>query len=232
METLKYSQNKLVVRMAAAGVVGVGAIYLFANPDLVDDGVGQVTMFSGDLGHYAAIPATIIVCAIFVWLAASRLMNGRNAVECLPDEIRVTTYWGRTRIRWENLGHVYIQKKRTRYYMRQSFLVFHYIGAGLFGSKRIRVPLDVTELPSHRFEAFRESILAQKRIAENRPAGSQSGGAPAASFADGDGSGFDPDAALARYLARKSEQTQSPPPAPTAPVSIAPARAQFGRKGL
>lgn len=220
METLKYSRNKLILRIAGAAAMCALGIYLFSNPDFADELPFPWDSFGGDLGHYVVSPIFIATSAVLGWLTAARLMSGRNAVECLADEIRVTTFWGRTRIRWADLGHVYLVRKRRQFVWVQHFLVFHYVGAGLFGSKRLRLPLGVTELHRNRYEEFRLAILTHKRMPVSATASR-----PAATTAKGD---FDPDAALARYLARKAAEAQAAEPAP--PPRAVPARPVFGRR--
>lgn len=220
METLKYSASKLGLRIAGAGAMCAFGIYLFSNPDFADELPFPWDSFGGDLGHYVVSPIFVVMSAVFGWLAAARLISGRNAVECLDDEIRVTTFWGRTRIKWGDLGHVYLVRKRRQWVWVQHFLVFHYVGAGLFGSKRLRLPLDATELHRNRYEEFRLAILAHKRM----PVASAAPRAPAPA-AEGD---FDADAALARYLARKAVEQPMIEPAP--PPRAVPARPVFGRK--
>lgn len=220
VETLKYSQNKLALRIIGAAAMCAFGIYLFSNPDFADELPFPWDSFGGDLGHYLVSPVFIAMSAVFGWLAATRLLSGRNAVECLPDEIRVTGFWGRTRIKWDDLGHVYLVKKRRQMVWTQHFLVFHYVGTGLLGSKRLRLALDATELHRNRYEEFRLAILAHKRTPVSAPAAR-----PAAAATEGD---FDPDAALARYLARKAAEVPEPEPAPVA--RAAPARPVFGRK--
>jgi hypothetical protein len=220
VETLRYSRNKLVLRIIGAVAMCAAGIYLFSNPDFADELPFPWDSFGGDLGHYAVSPIAVVTSAVFGWLAASRLISGRSAVECLADEIRVTTFWGRTRIKWADLGHVYLVKKRRQWVWTQHFLVFHYAGAGIFGAKRVRLPLDATELHRNRYEEFRLSILAHKRMPISSAAAR-----PMVAAAEGD---FDPDAALARYLARKAEAQPVPEPAP--PPRATPARPVFGRK--
>jgi len=218
VETLKYSRDKLTLRIAGAVAMCAFGIYLFSNPDFADELPFPWDSFGGDLGHYVVSPIFIATSAVLGWLTAARLISGRNAVECLADEIRVTTFWGRTRIRWADLGHVYLVRKR-RHWVPQHFLVFHHVGAGLFGSKRLRLLLNPTELHRNRYEEFRLAILAHKRMPV-------SGAAPRpAAVPEGD---FDPDAALARYLARKA--AEAPPAEPAPPPRVAPARPVFGRK--
>ncbi len=225
METLKYSPNKLMGRMAGAGASVAAAIYLFSNQEVADSLPIPFDMFGGEIGHYFVLPFVIASSAVLGWLAASRLIAGSDAVECLPDEVRVTTFWGRTRIRWADLGHVYLERKRKRFQTRH-WLVFHYVGKGLFGSSRLKLRLDDTDLEPRGYEAFREAILATKRSAEDRPAGA---GLAANDMTPEPATGeFDPDAALARYLARKAAEVPQGPPAPPS----AAARPTFGRKGL
>jgi hypothetical protein len=199
-------------------------VYLFSNPDFADEMPFPWDSFGGDLGHYVISPIFIVTSAVFGWLAASRLISGRNAVECLPDEVRVTTFWGRTRIRWDDLGHVYLVKKRRQWVWVQHLLVFHVVGKGLFGTKRLKLPLDATELHRNRYEEFRLAILAHKREGADRRASA----VPAVPAAGATGEGFDPDAALARYLARKAREQPVAEPAP--PPRAVPARPVFGRK--
>lgn len=221
METLRYSRNKLVLRVLGAAAGCAGAIYLFSNPDVADLLPFPWDSFGGDLGHYFVSPIAIAVCAVFGWLAAARLIGGRVAVECLPEELRVTTLWGRTRIRWADLGHVYLVKKRRKFLFVQHQLVFHFVGKGLLGAKRLRLPVDATELHRKRFEEYREGILAYKRKAADGPA-VQSVGVAAS------GGDFDPDAALARYLARKAEAVSAAPPPPVSAAGRA--KPVFGRR--
>lgn len=220
VETLRYSSNKLILRIAGAAAMCAGAIYCFSYPDFADALPFPLDSFGGDLGHYVISPIAVATSAVFGWLAASRLISGRSAVECLGDELRVTTFWGRTRIRWEDLGHVYLVKERRHWVWVQHFLVFHFVGKGLFGTKRLRLPLGATELHRNRFEEFRLGILAQKQAGGRAVVGARP--------AEAAGDGFDPDAALARYLARKAlEQPEAEPAPPPRPL---PARPVFGRK--
>ena len=209
-----------MLRIAGAAAMCAFGIYLFSNPDFADTLPFPWDSFGGDLGHYVVSPIAIASSAVFGWLAASRLISGRSAVECLDDEVRVTTFWGRTRIRWEDLGHVYLVKKRRHLVWTRHFLVFHFIGKGLFGTKRLRLALGPTELHPNRYEEFRLAILAHKRRE-----GARAAPAPAVAVP---GEGFDPDAALARYLARKALEQPEPEAAP--PPRAAPARPVFGRK--
>jgi len=228
LETLKYSQGRLQLRIAGAGLALAGAAYLFGNPDVADNILLDLTMFGGDIGHYIVLPFTMISSGVVVWLTAMRLMGGCEAVEALPDAIRVTGFWGRTRIAWDDLGHVYIERKRRRWFFRASYLVFHFVGRGLFGSSRVRVLLNTTELPAHRYEAYCASILATKRSAEGRLAGAAPSDTGAAE------GGFDADAALARYLARKAAGRTDTPVVPPAQPQMPPLaqRPVFGRKPL
>jgi hypothetical protein len=224
VETLRYSQDKLTLRILGAAGGCAGAIYLFAHPDVADMLPFPLDSFGGEIGHYIVSPITIAVSAVLGWLAAARLIGGRAAVECLPEELRVTTFWGRTRIRWADLGHVYLVRKRRHLLFVRHQLVFHFVGKGVFGTKRLRLPVDATELPRDRFEAFREGILACKRgAAHGRVAVSRPSGEGAA------GEGFDPDAAIARYLARKAQEQSEAPTAVPVPVPLK-ARPVFGRR--
>jgi len=219
METLRYSQNKLMLRILGAGGACAAALFLFLTPDVADMLPFPFDSFGGDIGHYIVCPFTIFLNGGLAWLAGLRLSGGRAAVECLPAELRVTTFWGRKRIAWGDLGHIYLIRKRRRFFLfARHYLVFHCVARGAFANRRVRLPIDATELPRGGYEAFRQDLLAFKRKASDAPA--ERAGVYA--------SDFDPDAALARYLARKAEAAREAPPLP-APV---PGRAKpvFGRR--
>ena len=108
---------------------------------------------------------------------------------------------------------------------RHEYIVFHVAG-GMLGTKKVRVASKL--LDSSRLLAEICAALSAARLGSAAPAAAL---APAVEAADGiaaaeGGSGFDPDAAIARYLARKAAEEAARP----APSPVHPQRPVFGRK--
>jgi hypothetical protein len=174
------------------------------------------------------------------------VMSGTPALVVSPAGLRLRKTWGAVvEVPWTEVQHVAVEVFTLRYFgiipiSRQENLVLRCDG-GLFGARRVRLALNMVEMPPggvgalmdllHRFHvaAVGEAGVAMAGAGEH---GWGSRSVPSLSGADprpgGEQPGFDPDAALARYLSRKEEGRGAPVPAALMPA--APARPSFGRK--
>ncbi|WP_114226656.1 MULTISPECIES: hypothetical protein [Sphingomonas] len=164
---------------------------------------------------------------------------------------------GRSRtVSWSSVQAIFAETMTMRYYFvipvhRTTFLVFK-VDGGLTGGKKLRVnadslavaksdlPLLIATLNRAHVAAVGEAGVAMKGAGAHGW-GARSAAAPSYGESEPTSSnGFDPDAALARYLQRKEsgeapKANAAPEPtraAPSAPTPSVPPRPAFGRRGL
>ncbi len=158
-------------------------------------------------------------------------MDSRPALAGDANEITIRTMFARRTVRWSELLLVTIERRNLRLWgivpiMRRDYLSFMVQG-GAFGSKRMRLLGSWLVLPPGGLSQLRETILEARGAAGTSPS-------RAIETHDGaeDGNGFDPDAAIARYLAAKATEPAASPGSVVAPTPFAPARPRpsFGRR--
>jgi hypothetical protein len=191
--------------------------------------------------------------------AAANAMSDEPALAFDGHSIRVRTTFGVKEALWSNVQAISLEVFTYRYWgiiplARHENLVIKTDG-GTFGSQRLRIAVKSIEMPPGGASGLMH-MLHQQHVAVLGEAGVAMAGAdqhgwgirPARAqrvVVDENESltGFDPDAALARYLAAREQgaaqpvaerpmpQPAAPVPQPAAPVPQ-PVRAGFGRKGL
>jgi hypothetical protein len=146
----------------------------------------------------------------------------------------VNGLWFPRRIAWRNFGGVAIRGVRVMW-LPIPLLSFNHVMVrsaqpGLLGHPKF--PLLLADVPSGRIAGISEQLDA---LALERVRGLADAAATTTARS------FDPDAAIARYLARKQEDEAEPaapaplgprPAAAVAPKPLVAARGGFGRKGL
>ncbi|MFL6734141.1 MAG: hypothetical protein ACJ8EY_05550 [Sphingomicrobium sp.] len=167
-------------------------------------------------------------------LAYVAFLNGRGALGGQPalrwDEhgVSISTLYRSTTLRWDELRDIRTQSLTLRYMgiipvSRQDFLTFITTG-GPFSSKTLKLAGSQLELPAGGIAGVHSALCAFLSNGAVRPA------APAVErpSSETEMGGFDPDAAIARYLA--SKQAESAVAAPSeSPFASAP-RPVFGRR--
>lgn len=208
--------------------------------------------------HYrpARLGFTALICALVaalgLWFAASgsagivsllaaaipgylAFVNGRAALGANPalrfDEhgVSVSTLTKTTNLRWDEIRDIRTQSLTLRYMgiipvSRQDFITFVTKG-GPFSSKSLKLAGAQLELPARGILGLHRSLCAflGDGLTTASPA---TAAAPAPAE---EGGTFDPDAAIARYLAAKQAEAEAAGAAPASPFVSAP-RPVFGRR--
>ena len=178
--------------------------------------------------------------------SATDAMSNEPALAFGDEGLRVRTTTGVQAVPWKEVQHIGLEVFTYRYWgiipiAKHENVVIKCDG-GLFGAKRLRLSAAAIELPAGGAIAL-VALLQAARIAAVGEAGVAMAGAgehgwgvaPVRKPVEEPASSFDPDAALARYMARKSDSDVAAPSsvAATAPAAPAmPTRPAFGRKGL
>ena len=172
-----------------------------------------------------AVP--LVGAAVLGYLA---FVNGRAALGGQPalrfDEhgVQISTLHRSTSLRWDEIRDIRSQSLTLRYMgiipvSRQDFLTFVTKG-GPLSSKSVKLAASQMELPAGGVIGLHHMLCG---FLGNQVAASA---APVAPAPVEQGAGFDPDAAIARYLANKQAQADAPP---ASPFTTAP-RPVFGRR--
>jgi hypothetical protein len=196
--------------------------------------------------------ALALLCAAGAAKMLSDVLSDTPALAFDAEGLRVRSTWGSVHsVSWREVQAIKVDVMTLRYFgiipiARHETLVVKCDG-GLFGSRRLRLALKLVQLPpggaGHLLALLDAAHVAAVGQAGVAMAGagehgwglrSVSSPVSAASRLPGDeGSGFDADAALARYLARKERaEPVAPAPSASAPVPLQPSRPVFGRKPL
>ena len=203
MQTIGFSHGKLVTRMA---VCTLGALLM----------VVVCLRMEG-----AAVPLVLAVFfAAGAGFSAFAIMSGRPALEFDERGITLNTLWSSQSIQWAEVADVRIETM-TLYWLgfipavRHEHLIIKTVGSWI-KSRKIKVSTRLMALPPDGLGGLIASIEAAR-------AGSPRCPAPVTAHSEADGgAGFDPDAAIARYLARKADDGALAPPVPQRPT--------FGRR--
>lgn len=222
MDTLRYNPGMLLLRALTAGLAAAGGIALYIDPEWADIGLWTM-LFADGLGHDVALPATAAFFALLSWRAAALALGRCTALEVGDGTLTATTFWRSTKVPIQSLIDVRLEEKRKRWRTISRLMLRVAKGADI---RTIRIPLGLTELPRYKYPKF----VADLEALAGHASRAAEAGSPDEGTAD-----FDPDAALARYMARKAVQPIEPPgspalaKAPAAPAAAA-TRATFGRK--
>jgi hypothetical protein len=185
-----------------------------------------------------------VLCLLGAGKMLADVLSGTPALVVAPQGLSLRKVWGGVAdVPWTEVQNIDLEVMTVRYWgiipiARQRTLLVRCDG-GLFGTRRLRLPLNMVELPPGGADALM-SLLYRSHVAAVGEAGVAMAGAgehgwgtrSVASLgerrvAEAEGGGFDPDAALARYLARKETGSELPAARPT---PSPPPRPMFGRK--
>ena len=180
------------------------------------------------------------VCAVFGLKLA---LSSEPALSFDARGVTMRSTLKKAELAWSDVLDVSVKVITLRYWgiipiSKQSILTIHYQG-GVFGSRKIHLSLGTIELPAGGVGGLLDELNAA-RVAAVGVAGVVMAGADeqgrgaararqaaVAAEAATPASDFDPDAAIARYLAQKAAAPQEPGPAA---LQAGPPRATFGRR--
>lgn len=244
MRTVHYSSGRLLAgAMAAMFGIAVGVMCL--------DGHGKV---------YAAALLLLAVCPVLLIGTVKALWGDRTALSWDERWLEVTTLWRHRRFRWSEVSWVGTTVVTSRAFFGliktgQSESLTIKVGDGVFSARKYNLSRTFLDLTEQQFrELLADLTLTRGGVVEAARPYCASTAEPSAVPAyamtpahSDDGSEFDPDAALAQYLAKKqmAEAVRGPSPVRTAPapqlngrplggpaLAGRPASGGFGRKGL
>lgn len=229
MTILNYSRLRLQLGALLFTLSTLAVVARYWLVSSLSSGAWRSSVSSVQLGW--VFPLMFLFAAAVAGRMLYLLTSDMAAIRALPEGLQVTSFFGRRVIPWDGLigGH------RVDYgnlLHRNRWFNIRYLVAG--AHRTLRVPLILTRRPGGGQMSLPQKIDQAREEALGRrfnPAGEPVSGA-----------GFDPDAALARYLSAKQAAAEGgAAPQPKAPREarspprqppIEPARPAFGRKGL
>ena len=224
MQALRYNQGMLLLRALTAGLASAGGVALYIDPEWAD--IGMWTMiFADGFGHDILLPATAAFFALLAWRAAALAFGRSTALEARDGTLTVTSFWRSTSVPVQSLIDIRLEEKRRKWRTITRLVLRVAKEADI---STIRISLGLTELARYKYPKLVADLEA---LAGHTP---RSAADVATEVSAGD---FDADAALARYMARKSSEPAQPAPATAASPSASAqpsrpaARPAFGRKG-
>jgi hypothetical protein len=221
MGTIKYQRGRLLGAAFFMAVVAILLLMIFIDPDIFGHS-RRARFFQTGFGHYIFLPALMMCSALAAWRFAATSFGDLKALEATPAFLVATSFWGKRKIAWRDLVDAQISTVKSGFWTQYNLMLKTNTG-GLFGGKKIRVPLTGTGLSAADMPALLSQIARAKEGALSSPGAVA---APRAVREDEPSSDFDAQAALARYMAKKaSGQIEVVAPQPTVPP-----RPAFGRK--
>ena len=221
MESLRYNPGMLLLRALTAGLASAGGVALYIDPEWADIGLWTM-IFADGFGHDLLLPATAAFFALLCWRAASLAFGRCLALEVRDGTLTATTFWRTTSVPIQGLVDVRLEERRKKWRTITRLVLRVAREADI---STIRIPLGLTELSRFKYP---------KLVADLEALSGHAPRAAGATSSEESGGDFDADAALARYMARRtSEPLQqgtaavAGTPAPAPPVAARPA---FGRK--
>ena len=196
-------------------------------------------------GFWAA--AGLVLFSVGAAKIAADAMSDVPALTVERDGLKIRKTWGQVAlVPWDQVQAIDCEVLTLRYMgiipiSKNETLVVRCDG-GLVGSRRLRLALKLVALPAGGVPQFMALLHAAHVAAVGEARVAMAGAGPkgwgadsaaslgggAAPAASDEGGEFDPDAALARYMARR-EKAEAAAPAAAPPVAV-PARPAFGRK--
>ena len=139
MERLDYDRGKLL-KAAALGAFGlVAIIYVWLNPDDFA-GARKGRWMATGFGRTVILPLLAAACATLAWRASSLALGNLMAVEFTASHLHLNAYWGMSQVRWADVAYARIESNMGH---PQLCVATH--SGGLFGGKKIRLALALTE---------------------------------------------------------------------------------------
>ena len=177
--------------------------------------------------------------------AGHNALNSDPALRVEADKVTIRTTFGQEVVRWREVQHITLETLTTRVFgiipVGRTEIICIAANGGLTGTRRLRVAAGAIDLPLggaagllHVLQSAQVAAVGVEGavMAGAGPCGWGVGPAASAESADEEGtsSGFDPDAAIARYLAAKNASGEAPPAKPIAPPFGGMPRPTFGRR--
>lgn len=223
MTILSYSRSRLQIAILVAALVGLGFVIRLGAASLIGDPIFGRNAYR-DVKFDIVLPLLLALTCAAIWRFA-RLMNGDlQAIGARPEGLEVTGLFGRRTVAWDSLLAVHnVTYWFGLYRVRKCNIRYLQEGA----TKVMRVPLVLARQPHGGHMTLPDKVEAARAEALGRP------------YAPGgeriEGTGLDPDAAIARYLKAKAEAAAAgagPAQEPRQAPAAARPRPAFGRKGL
>ena len=235
MQRIEYSVPRLALMMAGGLVMTMLSAWAWWRTGGIMVFVG-ILLFGGAAG-----------------LAANALRSGRAPLRFDREQVEINSLWRSASVSWGEIQDIRLEYRTVRVNFIPVYRIADLVIAaegGMFGSRRHRVPLNMMAAPGgagavvSALRAMRIAVLGEVAVAMRDAPGNHGWGAQAkrtAALAAVE-NGFDPDEAIARYLAEKSAAGANAPivapAATTAPenslaAAAAPARTPrpvFGRR--
>jgi len=175
-----------------------------------------------------------------------KLVGDSTAIRYDQQTVTVFTTWKSHSLSWADVRSVDILVMTTHMYgfipIKRTYFLDFKVKGGLLGTKKLRLPLKLLGLDKEAGAALVAELDRARLGAPHLPLTSAYGAdAPFQTRPKGrdplEGAprddGFDPDAVMARYMARRAQAAAQPQSAPQPAPQGAPTRAAgFGRKGL
>jgi hypothetical protein len=231
MQTIHYSRTKLAV-MALLCCVGMPVLGLFMLATINPIGVilGVVFLVGGPISGLAVL---------------AKLVVGGSAVVCNDRQVTLSTLWSSRTVPWDQVKAIAVERTTLRLYglipvSKTDHLNFQLDGT-LFGSKKVSLALNLLDIDlaqaNDAIHQMEQTRRAAGRGELDRPSAGQSTSGFDPLMGAPRGADFDPDAAIARYLASKSAGEAQPQadkevgrPGQMPPPAASPQRPTFGRK--
>jgi hypothetical protein len=156
------------------------------------------------------------VAALFFAFAAfagmRKAFSSRPALQYDAQSLTIDKTFGEAKIGWCDVQTVTIEQLTIRYMglipvSKRQFLVIR-LGGGAFGSKKHRIAAGGIQLPTGGVAALCATLTAMQLAAAGGASSRPSLAPSVATAAEPAQSAFDPDAAIARYLAQKEAEAQ------------------------
>ena len=234
MQVIRFGQGKLMFGAVLAAFATLAMLWLFFNAE----------GWMGGVGLFAGLAASIACAGMIVKLSGDRV-----AIEFDRKVLKISTLWSKRTVTWDEVCGVHVERLTQKLYgvipvWSIRFLTFRVMGG--IGTKKIRVQLGLLEPGKAEMDRLIQTLRSLSVGGEVDLQPASASGAPADAPIGGD---FDPDAAMARYLARREPggppvtgtaptpsrvpTINGKPVRPTAPaMPDMPARPAFGRRGL
>lgn len=167
--------------------------------------------------------------------AAHNALNSEPALRLDADNLTVRTTFGSADVLWRDVLGITLETLTYRYYgfipMGRVEILCIAASGGLTGTRRLRVSASAIELPPGGAAGLLMLVQAAHLAAVGETGAAMAGAGPRGwGVGPENSSGFDPDAAIARYLAAKNENAETAQPALPARAPAIPQRPTFGRR--
>jgi hypothetical protein len=208
---LRYSVGQLAVSVVCGGVAAALMLGAFLYPENIAH-IPRIRVLATGLGHTVITPALVLASLIVAWRAALIAVGDRKAIEATDAGLAVTGWWRRQTVRWADLTDARVTVHRK--YKTPKLAV-------RARGWEVTLGLSSTEYGGMGEDALIDAILGARDRALGRAAPLAAPVPVRSAPVEPEPSGFDADAALASYLAKKQ-----------AGLLEAPTTRGFGRKGL